>query len=97
MRNREKTLKVCLYGLLYDVHLSNAKRIRLWAVHPLNKKRETKGEYAILVKELEQYPAKYYQYFRISMDRFNYILQKIFKRLQGNVISPKEKLVITLK
>lgn len=94
---RQKILKVCLVGLLFNEHLRNKRHSRRWAVHPINKKRNIKGENVILVKELEKYPGRYYQYFRMEKDRFDFILQKIFKIINGHVVTPREKLVITLK
>ncbi|KPJ09259.1 hypothetical protein RR48_15400 [Papilio machaon] len=44
--------------------IKQRKRRRYW-IHPLNTKRETKGEFHCLVKELESDAKKFNQYFRM--------------------------------
>lgn len=49
----------------------NRRQNRYW-VHPLiNTKRLECGEYHRLCQELETYPERYFQYFRMSLDYFN--------------------------
>lgn len=103
MTRAKKILKVCVFGHVYfDIILR--RRERRWGVHPLNRSREKKGEYVLLARELEKFPERYQQYFRMSQDRFNFILGRIKAsitseptKFQKKPVTPKEKLVVTLK
>ncbi|KAG7171568.1 hypothetical protein Hamer_G014703 [Homarus americanus] len=52
------------------------QRKRLW-VHQSLKKRKCEGEFWTLYKELADDEAKFYQYFRMSKAKFNYLREKI--------------------
>jgi len=72
------------------------KKKRLW-VHKCFRNRKSEGEYWTVYKVLTDDEMKFYQYFRISKHKFNYLLQKIEKDLKKNTtfreaISHVEKL-----
>lgn len=76
------------------------KKKKMW-VHQFNKKR-CDGEYFRTCLPLLDYPDKFYSYYRMNVDTFNYILEAICKdiRKQSNfreVVSPEERLSITLR
>ena len=95
-------LKVCTLGYLFLLCVKWREK-RRWAVHPINQSRNTKGEFVLLCKELEDYPERYHHYFRMDKERFDFILDCIEDKIKGentnfkSSISPKEKLVLTLK
>ena len=56
------------------------KMKRMW-VHKCFRNRKSDGEYWTLYKDLAD-EMKFYQYFRMSKHQFNYLLQKIEKRVK---------------
>ncbi|KAJ6634611.1 hypothetical protein Bhyg_13186 [Pseudolycoriella hygida] len=101
-RKRSKHIKLCIYGH-FLINFLKWPRSRRWAVHPINKGRDKKGELATLIPELEMYPERFEQYFRMSKDRFDFLLNRINWRITGETtnfkrpITPKGKLVVTLR
>jgi len=57
--------------------LSDKKKL-LW-VHKCFRNRKSEGEYWTVCKELADDEMKFYNYFRMSKHKFNYLLQKIEK------------------
>ena len=47
------------------------------SVHEILQRRSELGEYHHLVQELHFHPAKFYEYFRMTEEQFDYILQFI--------------------
>ena len=72
-------------------------------VHPINKDRHLKGEFFTLYKDLREYPDKFFRWYRMSIEQFDYILEKLRPVLQKDnnnyrdSISPEERLAITLR
>jgi len=68
--------------LMLDEEEKNAalsdKKKRLW-VHKCFRNRKSEREYWTVNKELTDYEMKFYNYFRMSKHKFNYLLQKIEK------------------
>ena len=60
---------------------SAGQNTRSESVHPLNKERRVYGEYHHLFKGLKEHPDKFFQYTRMSVETFNYVLNKIEHRL----------------
>ncbi|XP_039289226.1 uncharacterized protein LOC111064625 isoform X1 [Nilaparvata lugens] len=80
------------------------KGVRSCAVHPLNEKRDTLGEYHHLFPQLKEYPDQFFQYTRMEYSTFQFILNHIqpqmvtkFTNFVKQPIEPEEKLVITLR
>lgn len=72
-------------------------------VHEINKNREISGEFFNLYEELKFYPTKFFEYTRMPVSTFDYILNKISPKITREdtnfrkSISPEEKLFITLR
>lgn len=75
---------------------------RKWS-HNINLARPTYGEFHHLFPHLLQDPERFRGYFRMRIETFNYILEKIQNRIQKQntnyrlAITPTEKLAITLR
>lgn len=77
------------------------KRKKYW-VNPLYARRGEESEYVRIFEELRQQPTKFFEYFRMSLSTFEYILKRIKPRIQKycnfrECIGPREKLTITLR
>lgn len=78
----------------------------LWAkeeVNPYYRARKRKGEFYRNYEEQRQCPDKFYDYTRMSVETFDYILEAIKRDLESGInpkryrgISPAEKLYLTL-
>ncbi|VVC99118.1 unnamed protein product, partial [Leptidea sinapis] len=72
-------------------------------VHEINKNREQCGEFYNLYEKMRLYPTKFFEYTRMPISTFDYILSKISDKITKEdtnfrkSISPKEKLFITLR
>lgn len=72
-------------------------------VHEINKNRELNGEFFNLFEKLRLYPTKFFEYTRMSISTFDYILSKIAPKITKEdtnfrkSISPAEKLFLTLR
>lgn len=79
------------------------KNKRRKAVHEVNKNRLVYGEFYHLYPELRQDSARFFEFLRMSINTFDYILMKVKDRLQKKTtnfkapISPEEKLYVTLR
>lgn len=74
------------------------------AVHPLNKKRKYYGEYHHLYKDLRKDSQRFFEYMRMSINTFDYILNKIeakinkaWKNCHAQPIIAEERLMLTLR
>jgi hypothetical protein len=70
-----------LYEDEKNAALSDKKK-RMW-VHKCFRNRKSEGEYWTLYKELADDEMKFYQYFRMSKHKFNYLFQKMEKDLKN--------------
>ena len=74
---------------------------RMW-VHPINNLRFEKGEYFVLYADLRKYEDKFFNWYRMSTKKFDYLLKLIQRRIfrrntnYRESISTEEQLVITL-
>ena len=72
-------------------------------VHSINKDRHLKGEFFTLYKDLREYPDKFFRWYRMTIEQFDYILEKLRPVLQKDnnnywdSISPEERLAIMLR
>jgi hypothetical protein len=77
-------------------------RRKLW-VHDINMKRNEKGEFHHLVKELDEHPNCYEMYFRMTKEEFNFLHYLIRGDIKPRnmqfreAISTEEKLVVCLR
>ena len=73
----------------------------IW-VHPMNNRRFEKGEFFVLYPDLRQFEDKFFNWFRMSIKKFDYLLKLIVRRIRKQdtnfreAISAEEQLVITL-
>ena len=73
----------------------------MW-VHPINILRFEKGEYFILYPDLRKYEDKFFNWYRMSTKKFDYLLKLIQQRIfrwntnYRESISNEEQLIITL-
>ena len=95
---RKKRKIVAAYLLTQDEQYQ-----RDYWVHPINKERHLKGEYFTLYPELREYPEKFFRWFRMSIEQFDFLLQELTPSLQKQnnnyraSVSPEERLVVTLR
>jgi len=78
------------------------KKTRLW-VHSMNRTRSENGEFKKLCVELELYPDRYFNTFRMNKDQFDILYTLLKNSLSKNdtnfrkSIPAKERLVVTLR
>lgn len=80
------------------------RRNRKCNVHDVNKKRKELGEYYQLFKELKNHPDRLFDYIRMDLTTFNYILENVSPQISVNwtnfnrtPIGVEERLVITIR
>nr|CAH7757791.1 unnamed protein product [Callosobruchus chinensis] len=73
-------------------------------VHPLNKKRSQFGEFHHLFNDLRIDNQRFFEYMRMSIDTFDYIIEKIghkvnitWKNCHSQPIIIEERLMLTLR
>jgi hypothetical protein len=78
------------------------RRKRHW-VHNINRKRSVFGEFSTLFPDLLEDDAKFFQYLRMSHEKFDYLLHLLVPDLTRkntrfrSVIGPKERLSLCLR
>ena len=93
-RRRRIAVALLLLQLNYSMR-------RMW-VHPINNLRFEKGEYFVLYPDLRKYEDKFFNWFRMSIKKFDYVLKMIQRRIlkrntnYREAISAEEQLVITI-
>ncbi|KAJ8954799.1 hypothetical protein NQ318_014911, partial [Aromia moschata] len=81
---------------------TQAKIKKVW-VHPINQLRLEYGEYHRLCKELQDYPDRYFHYFRMTKSQFDALLSQVEDGITKQstnyrkCITAKERLVVTLR
>ena len=94
MNRRQATAELLLYR--------RQKHCRYW-VHPINQSRQQFGEFHTLYKDLRKYPDRFYTYYPMSKEQFDYILAQIehlIYKPKTNwwcCISAEEKLAICIR
>ena len=74
----------------------------MW-VHPINEMRPEKGEFYILCPDLWHFGPKFFNMYRMSVPKFDALLQKVAPKLEKKCtimrkpLSPEHKLIITLR
>jgi hypothetical protein len=80
----------------------NKSKPRLW-VHPINRNRETFGEFHHLVNEFRSHEDRFFKYFRMTLDSFDLLVNMVnpiaYKKSTNwrNPISIEERLAVTLR
>lgn len=74
------------------------------SLHDLNKDRLQKGEFYTLYSRLRNYEDKFFEYTRMSISTFDYILENIREEMLTTstnfvpvTITPEQKLLLTLR
>lgn len=89
--------------LLENVYLKNQYFKRKRCVHPVNKLRSTLGEYHHLHKMLCEDEERFFEYYRMSVTTFYYILNNVKESIQKGrtnfheTIAAEERLAVTLR
>lgn len=107
MFKKFSTADLSLIALILDEEdenerLNSKRRRRIW-IHPMLEHRKIESEFFTLHKELMDDETKFYQYYRLSKDQFNYVLNKIRRDITKNnttfreAITPIEKLAVCLR
>ena len=87
---------------IYYLRRRKRRRRRFW-VHPIIQKRQKYGEFHHLVRELESHPDKFKEYFRMTKQQFDSVVELIqddIKKQDTNwrkAITPRERLAICLR
>ena len=95
-------LELTAIAVALDEEGAESKR-RWWAVHPAWRKREREGEFVTLYKELIDDEVKFYGYFRMNIECFCSLLQKVSPLLIKQrtrfqkPVSPKERLSVCIR
>ncbi|KAG8270877.1 hypothetical protein J6590_075451 [Homalodisca vitripennis] len=63
--------------------------IKRWGVHPINRRRRVYGEYHHLIKQLKEDPERFFQYTRMSVPTFDFILNRLKGRLEKKRIGSR--------
>ena len=74
---------------------------RFW-VHPLFENREMYGSYSTLVRDLEQSPEIFHQYFRLTKEQFNCLEKLLTPQLvrygqSRKAIEPRHRIAVALR
>lgn len=91
--------------LLYLLHLRRKKRSkqRKFWIHPIIKVRYLEGTYYTLFDKLSNDSNKFFNYFRMSHETFNYVLSKLINEVKKSdtrlrmAIPPEEMLAVTIR
>ncbi|XP_042889101.1 uncharacterized protein LOC122264324 isoform X2 [Penaeus japonicus] len=90
--------------LLYLLYLrKNKRQCRVHWIHPINEQRDKLGAFAMLYKELRSNGVKFFNYFSMSMDTFDELLQCLHPCLKHentkmrDAIPPVERLAVTIR
>ena len=77
---------------------------RRYSTHPLNKRRNVSGEFHHLYTDLREHPDKFFNYMRMSVETFDYIvfmtygsLSKKWRNCHGRPIMTEERLMLTIR
>lgn len=85
--------------LKYELFLKK----RLCWIHEINKERSKYGEFHHLYEKLRQFPERFFEYTRMKVETFDYILAKIRIHITKSdtsfrkCILPEEKLFVTIR
>lgn len=102
MSDSEEEIVVISCMLAEEENKIKKKRRKKW-IHNINKKREKYGEYHTLFRDLQEDAVKFFQYFRMSYERFTVLLEILGPHLRKQdttfrkAIDPKERLTVFLR
>jgi len=85
-----------------ELEESAQKHRRYW-VHPLHSSKKYDMKFQIFYENLKKYPDKFFDYYRMSIQSFEELIEKVQLNLTKeithlrNPISPEEQLTVTLR
>ena len=83
--------------------LDAAQKHRRYWVHPLHSSKEYDMKFQLFYDNLKKYPEKFFDYYRMSIQSFEELLEKVRLNLTKetthlrNPLSPEERLTVTLR
>lgn len=92
-----------LLAIAFLLSQPRKKRKRRYWIHPLNTKRLQQSQFYILHNKLRAHPEKFFDYYRMSINSFNELLNLIRKDITKKdthlrlAISTEERLAVTLR
>ncbi|CAI6362415.1 unnamed protein product [Macrosiphum euphorbiae] len=93
-------LLVLLDNPILRKKLLEKKRV---GVHPIDRRRKIYGEFHHLFFDLKKSPTRFFEYLRMSIETYDFILTKICHRIRKKTtnfkkpISPAERLYVTIR
>ncbi|KOB58174.1 Uncharacterized protein OBRU01_25468 [Operophtera brumata] len=90
-------------GVYLLLRIKKRKKKRQYWVHPILRDRLTHGQFQALYPKLRSFEPKFFNYLRMSINSFDELLGIISEQIATNdthmrsIVSPEEKLVITLR
>lgn len=94
-----KRLLLCDNSYVNFVNMENKK---MW-VHEYNLHRDHDGEFLRVYKKMRNYPDKFFNYARMSVESFDFLLNKVQDKLERTstnfreAISAEQRLCITIR
>jgi hypothetical protein len=98
-----KTLRCSLLPENSYAKYSFLLKKKIHGIHPINQLRNVYGEFHHLYWQLRKYPERFFEYLRMSVETFDFILSRVSHRLQKQTtnyrqsISSAERLVVTIR
>lgn len=98
----EEVVVACLLAEEEELEKSVKRKHSIW-IHNIFKKRSEHGEYHTLFPDLLNDDTKFFQYFRMSQDKFNYLVDILKPHLlrqnttYREAIGPEERLAVCLR
>lgn len=75
--------------VVLDEEENKSSKTREW-VHAINKKRETLGEFHRLVQELKKDTKRFHMYFRMTMEKFDFLHELIKPDTYQHILNLEE-------
>ncbi len=85
--NRKKRIVLAVLLILILDELEQEEALlqgrRMWWVHPMNTIQgvQCQGEFHVQIQEMRKFPECWYKYFRMTVEQFDFLLQKIKHKL----------------
>ena len=87
----------------YILGENTKKRERQYWVHPVLAVRYLEGSFYTLFEELKSHDSKFFNYFRMSVSKFEFLVMRLSDRIKGQdtpmraCVPPKEMLTVTIR
>jgi len=84
-------------------YLNSPRREREFWVHPFNKSREENERFKKFYLDIRQYPQKFFEYYRMSIQSFDELLENVRPHITKkitpfrNPVSAEERLTLTIR